>query len=93
MYQHVIAVICLNPAVICLIQIVFHAVLYTLCKLLSLLGMFIIKHLCPAYRTVTVEKEINLAVSYMLKEELEAKGMKVVLTRTTDAGLYEESDS
>lgn len=41
----------------------------------------------------TVEKEINLAVSYMLKEELEAKGMKVVLTRTTDAGLYEESDS
>ena len=41
----------------------------------------------------TVEKEINLAVSYMLKEELEAEGMKVVLTRTTDAGLYEESDS
>ena len=41
----------------------------------------------------TVEKEINLAVSYMLKEELEANGMKVVLTRTTDAGLYEESDS
>ena len=41
----------------------------------------------------TVEKEINLAVSYMLKEELEAKGMNVVLTRTTDDGLYEESDS
>ncbi len=41
----------------------------------------------------TVEKEINLAVSYMLKEELEAKGMNVVLTRTTDDGLYEEGDS
>lgn len=41
----------------------------------------------------TIEKEINLAVSYMLKEELESEGMEVVLTRTTDDGLYSESDS
>lgn len=41
----------------------------------------------------TIEKEINLTVSYMLKEELENKGMNVVLTRTTDDGLYLESDS
>lgn len=41
----------------------------------------------------TVEKEINLEISYMLKEELEGQGISVVLTRTTDDGLYEESDS
>ncbi len=41
----------------------------------------------------TIEKEINLSVSYMLKEELESEGMEVVLTRTTDDGLYLESDS
>lgn len=40
----------------------------------------------------TVEKELNLAVSYMLKEELENQGMTVVLTRTTDDGLYLETD-
>ena len=41
----------------------------------------------------TVEKEINLAIAYRLKEKLEEQGIKVVLTRTTDDGLYAESDS
>lgn len=41
----------------------------------------------------TVEKEINLAVSYVLKEKLEEQGFRVELTRTTDDGLYSESDS
>ena len=40
----------------------------------------------------TVEKELNLAVSYMLEDELENQGMTVVLTRTTDDGLYLETD-
>ncbi len=40
----------------------------------------------------TIEKEINLSVSYILKEELEARGMKVILTRETDDGLYTEND-
>ncbi len=40
----------------------------------------------------TIEKEINLSVSYILKEELEAQGMKVILTRETDDGLYTEND-
>jgi N-acetylmuramoyl-L-alanine amidase len=41
----------------------------------------------------TVEKEINLAIAYRLKEKLEEQGIMVVLTRTTDDGLYAESDS
>lgn len=36
------------------------------------------------------EKGINLAVSWKLKECLEEEGFTVVLTRETDAGLYEE---
>ena len=41
----------------------------------------------------TVEKEINLSIAYILKEKLEEQGIEVVLTRTTDDGLYAESDS
>lgn len=40
----------------------------------------------------TIEKEINLSIAYILKEKLEEQGMSVVLTRTTDDGLYEETD-
>lgn len=40
-----------------------------------------------------LEKDINLTIAYMLKELLEQNGMQVVLTRTDDDGLYEESDS
>lgn len=40
----------------------------------------------------TVEKEINLQISYLLKEKLEEQGIRVILTRETDDGLYEESD-
>lgn len=39
-----------------------------------------------------LEKEINLAISYKLKAYLEKAGMKVVMTRTDDSGLYDESD-
>ena len=40
----------------------------------------------------TVEKEINLQISYKLKEKMEEHGIHVLLTRETDDGLYEESD-
>lgn len=40
-----------------------------------------------------LEKEINLSVSTMLKEKLEAAGYKVVMTREIDEGLYSEGDS
>lgn len=36
-----------------------------------------------------LEKDINLAISKKLKEMLEDAGYKVVLTRTTDEGLYD----
>lgn len=39
-----------------------------------------------------LEKEINLAIAYKLKAYLEKSGMKVVMTRTDDSGLYAESD-
>lgn len=38
------------------------------------------------------EKDINLAISLYLKEELQQKGCEVVMTRETDTGLYSESD-
>ena len=37
------------------------------------------------------EKGINLSIAKKLKEKLEEKNYKVVLTREKDAGLYEES--
>lgn len=40
----------------------------------------------------TVEKEINLQISFILKEKLEEQGIHVMLTRETDDGLYEEGD-
>lgn len=40
-----------------------------------------------------VEKDINLAISLRLKDQLEKVGIKVIMTRETDEGLYKESDS
>lgn len=39
------------------------------------------------------EKDINLSIALKVQERLEKKGYHVVMTRTEDAGLYEESDS
>lgn len=39
-----------------------------------------------------LEKDINLSIVKMLKEELEAAGIEVVLTRQEDSGLYQETD-
>ena len=39
------------------------------------------------------EKDINLQIAFCLKECLEEQGIRVVLTRTDDNGLYEESDT
>ena len=38
--------------------------------------------------TKAKESDINLAITYQLKAELEALGFEVVLTRKTEAGLY-----
>ncbi|GAA0177888.1 hypothetical protein SH2C18_10350 [Clostridium sediminicola] len=38
----------------------------------------------------TVEKDVNLAISYKLKTHLEQKGYKVVMTRESDYGLYSD---
>lgn len=40
-----------------------------------------------------LEKEINLIIAYDLKAELEMLGFTVVMTRTTDDGLYDEEAS
>lgn len=40
-----------------------------------------------------LEKDINLQIANLLKEKLEAEGIKVVMTRDSDAGLYNEGDS
>lgn len=40
-----------------------------------------------------LEKDINLAIALKLKKLLEDAGIHVVMTRTDDAGLYQESDS
>lgn len=39
-----------------------------------------------------LEKDINLAIAKKLERDLEANGINVVMTRTDDGGLYEESD-
>lgn len=39
----------------------------------------------------SLEKDINLAISLELKEELESKGIHVVMTRENDDGLYDEN--
>ncbi|MCY6371521.1 N-acetylmuramoyl-L-alanine amidase CwlD [Clostridium ganghwense] len=38
----------------------------------------------------TVEKDINLSISKKLKENLEKKGFKVIMTREDDIGLYSD---
>ena len=40
-----------------------------------------------------LEKDINLAIAKKVKQFLEAEDVEVVMTRETEAGLYEESDS
>lgn len=40
-----------------------------------------------------LEKDINLEIAKKLKSFLEAEGIRVVMTRTTDAGLYDENAS
>lgn len=40
--------------------------------------------------TGTIEKDINLNISIKLKNQLEKKGFKVVMTREEDKGLYSE---
>ena len=40
-----------------------------------------------------LEKDINLQIAKLLKEKLEAEGITVVMTRDSDAGLYNEGDS
>lgn len=41
----------------------------------------------------TLEKDINLKIALKLKEVLEAEHYQVIMTRTSDCGLYEEGDS
>ena len=40
----------------------------------------------------TVEKDVNLAISQRLREVLEARGVRVVMTRDGDNGLWTEND-
>lgn len=40
-----------------------------------------------------LEKDINLQIANELKTQLEGMGLKVLLTRTDDNGLYQESDA
>lgn len=40
-----------------------------------------------------LEKDINLSIALKVKKYLEQQDIKVVMTRETDEGLYEESDS
>lgn len=37
----------------------------------------------------TIEKNINLSIGLKFKEDLEKKGFKVIMTRDTDSGLYQ----
>lgn len=39
----------------------------------------------------TIEKDINLKYAFCLKDTMQQFGFKVVMTRTTDSGLYDES--
>ena len=41
----------------------------------------------------TLEKDINLSMVFRLKEMLEAADVTVILTRETDDGLYQETDT
>lgn len=41
----------------------------------------------------TMEKDINLAISLKLREVLEGKGMRVVMTRSDDNAIYDENCS
>ena len=41
----------------------------------------------------TLEKDINLSLVYLLKEYLEAADVTVVLTRESDEGLYQSTDT
>lgn len=41
----------------------------------------------------TLEKDLNLTIARKLKYYLEASGVQVIMTRDSDAGLYQESDS
>lgn len=41
----------------------------------------------------TLEKDINLSLVYKLKDLLEAADVTVILTRDSDEGLYQESDT
>lgn len=41
----------------------------------------------------TLEKDLNLAIALQLQKYLEAADIHVVMTRTTDTGLYEENSS
>ena len=43
--------------------------------------------------TGTMEKTLNLEIALQLKAQLEANGYAVVMTRTDDHGLYQETDS
>ena len=40
-----------------------------------------------------LEKDINLSVALLLQQFLEQSGMQVILTRSDDNGIYENSDS
>ncbi|HKM03275.1 MAG TPA: N-acetylmuramoyl-L-alanine amidase [Lachnospiraceae bacterium] len=40
-----------------------------------------------------LEKDVNLEVALLLKEDLEKNNIKVIMIRETDIGLYKESDS
>lgn len=40
-----------------------------------------------------LEKDVNLVISWKLKEILEQNDCKVIMTRETDQGLYQEGDS
>ena len=41
----------------------------------------------------TVEQEINLAIAKKLSEVLEAKGIKVIMTRSDEYGIWEDKDA
>ena len=41
----------------------------------------------------TLEKDLNLAIALKLQKYLEASDINVVMTRTTDTGLYDENSS
>lgn len=44
-------------------------------------------------REDVLEKDINLDIANILREKLEAAGYQVIMTRTEDMGLYQETDS